>query len=527
MSVAQTVQSFAGIVNENEFYGHHYLSEVFKGDIRAQIERWQQAEDDAPTEEARAAARAPHRKLAGLGGRWFASLAAGARLRDPADRLSAHQALHRTLLAALGYALQPKILSLQPHMAVPVWAVSGDSAQAPRLLVVPAYHPGHEDEDPLDHTLHPLQYDNQVVPALLQKMPWMETVSEAIFGADQPPRYVLLIGFREWLLLDRYKWPNNRLLRFDWNEILDRKDPYTLQAAAALLHTESLSPDTGTSLLEGLDENAHKHAFGVSEDLKYALREAIELLGNEAVLQLRERARSSKQGFYSGKDAVDAGELSLECLRLVYRLMFLFYIEARPELGYVPIQKSEVYAKGYSLESLRDLELVSLTTPAAHGGTYFDATLRRLFSLIARGCGSTDSRALSMSATVKEAFALAPLDSKLFDPASTPLLNPVVFPNHVWQRVIRLMSLSKGSRKGRVSYQLLSINQLGAVYEALLSYRGFFAPEDLYEVQPEPKKKAAPAAADSEDDPEADDEEDAHTRNAQTAGGGTDVMESA
>jgi hypothetical protein len=42
--------------------------------------------------------------------------------------------------------------------------------------------------------------------------------------------------------------------------------------------------------LESLDENAHKHAFGVSEDLKYAIREAIEVLGNEAVRQLRQQA---------------------------------------------------------------------------------------------------------------------------------------------------------------------------------------------------------------------------------------------
>jgi hypothetical protein len=47
-------------------------------------------------------------------------------------------------------------------------------------------------------------------------------------------------------------------------------------------------------------------------------------------------------------------------------------------------------------------------------------------------------------------------------------------------------------RTGRVSYQLLSINQLGAVYEALLSYRGFFATEDLYEVMPAPKKSKKP-----------------------------------
>lgn len=73
--------------------------------------------------------------------------------------------------------------------------------------------------------------------------------------------------------------------------------------------------------------------------------------------------------------------LSLECLRLVYRLLFMFYIEARPELGYVPIQKSEIYLKGYSLESLRELEDVALNTPHAREGTYFDTTLRRLFHL--------------------------------------------------------------------------------------------------------------------------------------------------
>ena len=62
--------------------------------------------------------------------------------------------------------------------------------------------------------------------------------------------------------------------------------------------------------------------------------------------------------------------------------------------------------------------------------------------------------------------------------------------------MIELLSLSQrqggGRRRGRVSYQLLSINQLGAVYEALLSFRGFFAKEDLFEVQPAPKKSRPP-----------------------------------
>jgi hypothetical protein len=324
------------------------------------------------------------------------------------------------------------------------------------------------------------------------------------------------VGLKEWLLLDRFKWPNSRALRFDWSELLDRKEPLTLQATAALLHRDSLAPGSGVSLLESLDENAHKHAFGVSEDLKYAIRVAIEVLGNEAVGQLRQQAVEAKRGFFSGKDELDPEQLSLECLRLLYRLLFMFYIEARPELGYVPIRTSEVYLKGYSLESLRDLELTPLHTPQARDGLYFDHTLRRLFSLVATGCTPATQQLLS-AADVRGAFVLPPLDSRLFDEASTPLLNRVRFPNHVWQRVIRLMSLSggKGKRKGRVSYQLLSINQLGAVYEALLSYRGFFATEDLYEVMPERKQARA-----------ADDEEDEEAPEAE-GGGSNDMLDNA
>jgi hypothetical protein len=501
MSVDSAIQTFSGIANENEFYGHHYLAEVFQGDIKTLIEQWNAAEEAAGTPNEKATARAPHRRLGGLGGKWFSAISALARLKNPAERLRAHATLHQPLLEALGYRIQPRQLELQAGQPVPVWSVLGKDGDPPRLLIVPAYDPEESDEeaDVLEHHLRRLHYDGIEVPPALAKSAWADILSDSLFGADHPPRTILLIGLTEWLLLDRYKWPNNRLLRFDWTEILDRKETHTLQATAALLHRDSLAPETGESLLESLDSNAHKHAFGVSEDLKYALRSAIEMLGNEAVTQLRKKAQESKQGFYSGKDAVDPGDLSLECLRLVYRLMFLFYIEARPDLGYVPIRSSNIYAKGYSLESLRELEMVPLQSTEARDGRYFDATLRQLFRLVREGCGATADQLLN-SGTVKEVFSLAPLDSRLFEEDATPLLNQVTFPNHVWQQVIRGMSLSRGKRKGRVSYQLLSINQLGAVYEALLSYRGFFAQEDLYEVKPEPKKKAKAASDDDADD---------------------------
>ena len=528
MPVLDAVQTFAGITNENEFYSHHYLAEVFKGDIRERLEAWEAIEEAqrgkgaAPESpplprplphpgggEEGAVQRAPYKRLQGWAQRWFALRGQWQRGQEAQARWQAFTQLQAGLLQALGYPAPPAAPGLHEWVTglpLPVWHRRGQ-----RLALIPAYQPGAEGEDLLDHQLTAFHYGNEPWPKGVRDLPWAELLSEAVFGADQPPRFVLLLGLDEWLLLDRYKWPNNRALRFAWADILDRKDPDTLKACAVLLHQDCLAPGEGASLLERLDDNAHKHAFGVSEDLKYALREAIELLGNEAAVQLRQQAAAAKKGFFSGKDQLDAADLSLECLRLVYRLLFLFYIEARPELGYVPIQKSEIYLKGYSLESLRDLELRPLPNPRAREGKYFDITLRRLFRLVAEGCGLAAQPGLrDLTQGARDTFALAPLDSRLFDDATLPLLSKVQFPNAVWQQVIRRLSLSqgqgKGRRGGRVSYQLLSINQLGAVYEALLSYRGFFAEEDLYEVKPAPRKGRAPGGAEGEDEEDDQDE---------------------
>ncbi|KUL36436.1 hypothetical protein ADL22_24400 [Streptomyces sp. NRRL F-4489] len=57
--------------------------------------------------------------------------------------------------------------------------------------------------------------------------------------------------------------------------------------------------------------------------------------------------------------------------------------------------------------------------------------------------------------------------------------------NETLHKVLRRLMLTKGKgreRGGFISYAQLGINQLGAVYEGLMSYTGFIAEEDLYEV---------------------------------------------
>ena len=241
----------------------------------------------------------------------------------------------------------------------------GGKAGAPALLALGAYDAEAEGEDPLGLKPHQLQFHGEAPPpeALLRET-WNDVITRRVFGQDHPPRWLLVLSFSRVLLIERGKWTHNRLLRFDLDEILGRREDATLKAAAALLHRDCLLPADGQSLLDSLDDNSHKHAFAVSEDLKYALRESIELIGNEAIRYLREVLRDK---LYDRTDDALAGQLGLECLRYMYRLLFLFYIEARPDLGYAPLD-SETYRKGYSLEHLRDLELVRLTSEESLDG---------------------------------------------------------------------------------------------------------------------------------------------------------------
>lgn len=487
--------SLAGINNDNEFYSDHYLSEVFVNDLADVLDGWQQAEDAARAAlpfgaELPEHARTPWRRLSAMAAAYNQELSQVERERRAAPRVQGQRALVRQLLTVLGHELAPCRLPCGEEAEVPVLCeVTGHDGH-PLLWVVQAVPLDEQDADPLTVPLLEQQFltlDATPVARGLKAdggnvlIDWQSVLSRHIFAQAHPPRWVLLTAPRQWLLIDRSKFAQGRLLRFDWPEIFSRREADTLKAATCLLHRDALVGDAGQSLLDTLEESAHKHAYGVSEDLKYALRECIELLGNEAARQLVAQARDAKQGIYSGQ--LDEAQLSRECLRYMYRLLFLFYIEARPELGYAPINDA-TYFHGYSLESLRDLELLPLTQATERDGRYLHDTLTTLFRLVREGYNPRGD--LLAHNTGADAFTIPALPSHLFDPERTAMLNRVVFPNHLLQRVIQLMSLSRPRgrrRRGRISYARLGINQLGAVYEALLSYRGFFATEDLYEVK--------------------------------------------
>jgi hypothetical protein len=432
-----------GITNENEFYTHHYLAAILEGDLKPVFDSWVQQE------------RPPADRLRELARPLQTMCKAVSATLDPEERLGLQRPWFTEFLDALGYSLTPENVELEDGTMLPLAASVSRANGEPELWILEA--PEEEEEDPL---------------AAREEM-----LTKQVFGAPEPPRWVLLYAGTQLFLLQRTKWTAKRLLRFDLEEILGRRENSTLRATAALLHRESICPVGQISLLDRLDENSHKHAFSVSEDLKYSAREAVELLGNEAIWYLREVL---KEGVF-GKDL--ALQLTRECLRYLYRLLFLFYVEARQELGYAPMN-SEEYLTGYSLESLRDSVEQEISTEEDRNGFFLHNSLQALFKIVFEGW----RHELQDYDLGEHNFRMEPLRCDLFDPVRTSLLNRVRMRNKVLQRVIELLSLSREGhgRRGRISYSQLGINQLGAVYEGLLSYTGFFVEENdgLYEVKP-------------------------------------------
>lgn len=480
-----------GITNHNEYYSQHYLLALFEGDLKDILARWEQAASDHPDSEAH---RVPPLRLRALATSYFRLHNRLHRLRDAGPRLAEQTSWLSDWLHALGYEPQPSWRTLgEKGLRIPLLASVDKPSGAPLLWILPALPPADEPGiDPLTLSVDAAQFtadpanDDPQAKAERPKSDttWEDIITKHIFALEEPPRWVLLASFGHLCLIDRTKWPERRYLSFDLQSILSRKDIGTLRATAALLHRESICPAEGFALLDSLDENSHRHAFSVSEDLKDAVRECIELLGNEAVRYVRD---VRKEGVFNTPTEQLERELTRGCLRYLYRLLFILYLEARPELGYLPV-KSEDYLKGYSLESLRDLEGVALDTDQERDGTFFDHSIRLLFRLIFDG-HSPDAQGQLAASSIRDDFRIAPLKSHLFDPDNARIIKKVRFRNSILQEVVARLSLGKQgrgrhARSGRISYAQLGINQLGAVYENLLSYTGFFARTDLYEVKP-------------------------------------------
>lgn len=473
-----------GITNKNEYYTNHYFSTIFEENAGEAITAWAQAAKSS--EEIRtpwAQLRQNARQFYPLHDRYAGgalNLQLLAAIRTMADRY----------LASLGYPeAAPELVPVDASLSVPVYLEMKKSNGAPLLWVMLSASresdAGILESNVFDGNIAEEDAFGAVHNDDLLELKNEDLATQILFGAAEPPRFLLFISLNQIALIDRNKWSEKHYLQFELEDIFSRLELTTLQAMVVLLHKDSLCPEDGSILLDELNEQSQKNAAGVSQDLKYALRECIELLGNEVLHDMRTRQKINLE-----EHPVDAGQLTLECLRYMYRMLFILFIEARPELGYAPIRELS-YLKGYSLESLRDIaDAVRDDVDEVSDGYYLHETLAKLYDLIYNGYPETEAEFQKVTGadSIHDVFLIAPLKAHIFDPEYTKLINATKLRNSCMLRIIDLMSLTRASgkrnsRRGRISYANLGINQMGAVYEALLSYRGFIAQQDLYEVK--------------------------------------------
>jgi hypothetical protein len=449
-----------GIENEGEFFPAGTLSEGLQDELREISNRWSADHaDNSPLERLKRVA-SPH----------HASLLQILNSADPQRRVEVARSAIFALVESLGYTFArdalPTAFDGEPLIPVVGRCVNNDGRDVLWLIEAPLTAPGDEASDPFSLKFEPSQFspDDRSHAELARSIE--EILSDGIFSLKRGPRYLLVVDMAQIILVDRNRWPSRSVLRFDLQEIFSRKDPDTLLTMAGLISREARAPENGVPLAERLEEEAQRNANAVTSSLKATIRDAIEILGQE-VLDVTggKYPVGPKKGNW-----IDGRDLSRECLRYMYRLLFMFYAEANPRLGILDL-RDPVYATGYSIEALRELESVRLRSPVEREGTYLWESLQLTLELIYSGRGG--------------AMKLPAVKVSLLDPESTPVLNALKLRNAAIQKIIKLLSLKRmKSGTSRISYAKLGIGQLGAVYETLISFTGVVAKEDLIELRP-------------------------------------------
>lgn len=304
-----------------------------------------------------------------------------------------------------------------------------------------------------------------------------------LFLADTPPAFVVLIAGAWVVLAERESWPLGRYLGVDVSLAAERNDTKAkgelMQVAAALAWEHIAQAADGTTWWADTLAESREHAVKVSEDLRQAIKESIEIIGNDVLRRYREQGLSTAD--------VNGNELAKQSLRYLYRILFLLFAEASPELNILPTGVPE-YDDGYGLANLRDQILVEPPTDRAARGTYLYDSLDVLFRLVDQGHDPMDESAPLFDAQAGEdGLQFRNLAADLFKDSATEYITRTGLSNAALHKVLQNLLLTRetrGRERGFVSYATLGVTQLGQVYEGLMSYTGFIADQELLEVAP-------------------------------------------
>lgn len=525
---------FDSFSNRGEYLSAHYFAEQLGTDLKKGLfTTWALREGDENDPR-----RTPREMLRGLRATYLAEDVRGyfaeAAERDAGDeaRLYTHNnpewrkrlvEWHQTVLQALGFGPTPTEVTVHRagrdhtltaayhgHGIVALdcgWAADNDTAlnaDGPGRLLSPLRVSASETYE--------------TGPALAA---WLFQ-SELGEAGGHHPRFVLLLCGGVLVLADRQSFNEGRYLAVNLDAALERNDRTQqgeLATIAALFSLDMLRPGENdqSRAIDALLKSSGANAAGVSGELRHGLQRSVEIIANEVLQRMADPKNDVAPTDIASRKIPFARELTRESLRYLYRILFLLYAEARPELGILPADDGS-YEAGYSMARLRELveRDEELVEEESRNGFHLYESLDVLFNKVnfghrAYGSEADDDQPGDDEETRKAKAArrsedrglrFEPLRSTLFEPAAVRLIGRNVLDprsdedndprwldlrlrNTALHQVLRLLTMKKGKRGERggfISYRNLGIDQLGAVYEGLMSYTGRIAEEELCEV---------------------------------------------
>lgn len=254
-----------------------------------------------------------------------------------------------------------------------------------------------------------------------------------------------------------------------WNEAAERN---VVRAFVSLLRRRRFFEYEEPETLVGLLKASLAAGEDVTEALGIQVRQAVELLV-DAIGRADVRAMDAgAPGLHAS--GVAAGEIYRGAVAVMMRIVFLLYAEER---GLLPAD-NEVYAKSYSARFLRAELRARADADGESALEHTTSAWHRLIALFHAVHGGVDHPELKLPAYDGSIFAPDTYDWLELTTPLLPIDDRTVL--HMLQSVQEVrVGTGKNAEVRTLSFRALDVEQIGYVYEGLLSFGGERAVEDM------------------------------------------------
>jgi len=299
-----------------------------------------------------------------------------------------------------------------------------------------------------------------------------------IYLRNTPPEWAILTNGGRWRLYHQdTSYRLDSYYEIDLLNLIERGSPEEFKYFYLFFRREAFLPGRdGRSFLDRVKEGSVAYTRKVGDDLQENIYRAMKVLA-EGFLQSRSK----------GLDPAESSRLIEEVrensLRLLYRLLFIFYAESRDLLDVKNDHYRQLSLQRLKMEVAEKLDGRELLIPIS---TTFWDRLSNLFRLINDGS--------EKFGIPRSDFYIPPYNGGLFDPAKNPFFTENRVGDRFVAEAVDLLARSDdGRKKVFVDYSSLEIRHLGSIYEGLLEYRLRVAEEEMVAVSEKGAERWLPA----------------------------------